>query len=91
MSYTKRHIEDLEEQGININISDEDSDYVSKAERDADFNDFLRKAKRDDEAEKWLEAHPEYTVESGELITVRKSDVVMPVTKVETEVELEKK
>ena len=74
MSYTKRHIENLQERGI---------DPFETAEYDACYAEFLRDQERDLAAERFFEENPE-------VVTVRKSDDTMPVSK-EVEVKSEEK
>jgi len=65
MSYTKRNIDELQERGI---------DPFADAEYDAEYMEFLRDQERDRMAEEWFEKHP------NEVVVLRKSDDVMPVS-----------
>lgn len=70
MSYTKRHIEELQTRGI---------DPFENPAYDVEYMEYLRDQERDRMAEEYFE--------NSETVTVRKSDDVMPVSKVEVKSE----
>jgi len=71
MSYTKRHIDTLQDRRTNTQAD---------VEYDAEYAEYLRDQERDRLAEEYFENNPE-------MVTVRKSDDVMSVTKVVVETE----